>query len=544
MSPAQMSLPTPTNAPTSCTDACPEPQEKSGTASAAQPPVFEMIATAYNPHGQKPHCVVEFEHGSGHRVHRLLPVHALTSDKRARDALIKAGIPPSVASAPATLAAMANEPSSPTGLYDAPRGWINGCDVGTSYRYGNTAYSSSGPITIYADGPAPEPQTNGDIRCLTKKLASNHASVTVILMAAHLASLLVHLLDHVPLVIVVSGLSAAEAERVATLANFAFGTKPTAIHARRKDADDVLVRLLNVKLRKQAFAHAQIVVEACKGKARDSRTTRTHAPVTLILVNETEAPGNLASPTPPPGCIEIHADAPDTEAPTVTEQVSSDENTRGEAVATTAYIEAVLRKQNAIVSNADGKLPQFFERYLGMMKGLQNEGAVLAAAHTFALLRYALTCGLKLQITPWSNIVADNAVDACVQQWAASRRQREKAFEQHVVDAVKKLLNAGSPNLRAKFNEREVRLKSINGHELMLIDSATFDASIVGTLDKARVLGALRKRRLLVTNGKGEQYQTRVDGERLRFYAIDVAALRVLQATNTSNHTPARASNS
>lgn len=512
-----------------CSDDRPEQQGNADSTQADLPPAFELIATAYNANGQRPHCVVEFDHPSSRRVHRLLPVHTLMSDKRARDALIKAGMPSPIAFATTTLTAIANDPPAITGLYDVPHGWGESCDFGTTYRYGNAAFSSSGPIPVYADGPVPEPQQTGDIGKLTDALGADPSPATVILVAAHLASLLVHLLDYAPLVITASGAEAPEAERLVALADLTFGTRRTALHARRSNTDESLIQFVITKSRKQAFAHAQTLLDRdATATGRDRKAHRTHAPVTLILTAEADVPGNLASPTPPPGCIEIHLDALSSDAPTAT-QARLDTAMIHATAFVAAYIEAVLRGQDAVVRNADNKLPKFVERYLSLTKGVRSENTVHAAAHAFALLRYALTCGRQFSVIPWSAEIVDAAVDACVKQWATRHRERETAFERHVIDAVKKLLNTGnSPNQRARFNDREVRLKSIGGHELMLIDSATFDVSVVGHLDKAHVLSALRKRRLLVTNGDGAQYQVRTDGGRARFYAFDTAALRAM----------------
>ncbi|RQN40815.1 hypothetical protein [Paraburkholderia tropica] len=520
-----------------------EQPENAHAAQAAQRPAFEMIATAYDPHGQNPHHVSEFDHASGRRVRRLLPVHALTSDKRTRDILIKAGVPSPVASATATLTAIASNPPSATGLHDVPHGWVSGCDFGTIYRYGNTAFSSLGPINVYADGLAPEPQQNGDITQLLETLALDHTAATVILVAAHLASLLIHLLDQTPLVIVASGLPEAELQRLTVLADFMFGTRVVApLLVRRSDTDDALIQFMCSKSRKQAFAHAKIRLDAsATTKTREKRIGRAHAPVTLIVTTDANVPGNLASPTPPSGCIEMYLDAPNQAAPTAITQVSSNVAVHHEAIAAVTYIQAVLLNQDKVVRNADTNLPKLIDRYLSAAAGVQNESYALSAVRSFALLRYALTCGRQYGVAPWTRGVADEVMDTCVKRWAAHHRDRETAFERRVIDAVNKLLSTGNHNQRTKFNDCEVRLKSINGHELMLIDSGTFDASVVGRLDKARVLDALRKRRLLVTNGDGSQYQVRVDGGRSRFYAIDVAALRSLHASGMSNPKPAQA---
>jgi hypothetical protein len=504
-----------------------EKQENTSAAQSTRQPDVEAIATAYNPQGQQPRCVVDFNHGSGYRARRLLPVPAFASAKRARDALAKAGIPLAIASDDAMLAAIVNGPPQATGMYNVQHGWSHGCDVGAIYRYGDTAYSSSGPITVYADGLVPEPQQNSDISKLTEALMADCSLGTVIVMAIHLASPLVHLLGCKPIVIVVSGVSILEAERLAALADSAFDTTPTAIHARRKDASDALVQFVSVKSRKQAFAHAQTPLEAgATEKGRDNKIGRTHAPVTLILATETDSPRNLASPTPPPGCIEIHLGASSPDVPSETAHAPSHKAVQCKVGATKAYIEAVLRVQDAVSRNADTKLPKFVERYWGMVKGQPNDGAVSAAIHVFAVLRYALRCGSRLNILPWSGETVDRVMDASVKQWAERRRERVTAFDCHVINAVKKLANPGNPSQRATFNDREVCFNTVSGRDLMLIEPGTFDTYVVATLDKARVLDSLRKRRLLVTNGDGAQFQKRVGSGRPRFYAIDALALQ------------------
>ncbi|PLZ03038.1 hypothetical protein CY652_06915 [Burkholderia sp. WAC0059] len=515
--------------PESRTDDYAEQPENAGSAQAAQPPTFEMVATAYNLHGQRPCHVFDFDHGSGYHARRLVETRVFASIKRARDALVKAGVPPAVVPDDSVLAAVADKSTLVTGMYDVPCGWSRGCDVGLIYRYGNTAYASSGPIAIFADGIVPESKQSADTSKLLAALAEDRSPATFILTAAHCASLLVHLLDCRPIVVVVSSVPILEAKRLTTLAKFAFGTTLTTMHTRRKDSGDVLIQFVSEKSRKQAFAQARALLETdTKGTRHNNKTERTHAPVTLILTTETDSPGNLASPIPPPGCIEIHIDAASPDAANKPARTSPDTTASCDARAVETYIEAVVREQDAVSRNADTNLPNFVERYLAIAKSLQNEDAVSAAVDSFAVLRYALTCGHKFGIVPWSKKAADEVMDACVNQWADHRRQREMAFERQVVDAVKKLLHPGSPNHRAKFNDREVRFKTINGNELMLIDSGSFDTLVVGHLDKARVLDALRKRKLLVTNGDGAQYQVRVDGKQTRFYAIDAAVLRAL----------------
>ncbi|CAE6706302.1 hypothetical protein [Paraburkholderia nemoris] len=506
-----------------------KPHENAGEAEAPQRPCIEVIAMAYNQHGQQPRCVVDFPHGSGYRARRLVETRAFTSVKRARDALAKAGVPLAIVPDDSTLTAIVNATPPATGMYNVQRGWSRGCDVGLIYRHGNTAYTSSGPIAVFADGPVPEPQRGSDTGKLLAALAEDHSPGTFILMAAHCASPLVNLLDCAPIVMIASGVSASEVERLTMLAKSAFGTKPAAQHARRKDTDDTPIQLVNVKSRKEAFAYARVQLETHTTDGnRGNSIGRAHAPVTLILTTEADAPGQLASPMPPSGCIEIHLDASSPDAANTPTQASPDLTAYRDAGAAEAYIEALLRKQESAARYADTNLPRYVERYLAMAKSLLNDGAYLAAAHSFALLRYALTCGYNFDIIPWSTETAHEVMDACVKRLADHCSKREAAFERHVFDAVKKLANPGSSNQRAKFDDREVRFKTINGNELMLIDCGTFDASVVGHLDKARVLDALRKRRLLVTNGDGAQYQARVNGDRTRFYAVDAAVLRAL----------------
>ncbi|TCK95573.1 hypothetical protein [Paraburkholderia sp. BL9I2N2] len=505
------------------------PRENTGESEAPQRPCIEVIAMAYNQHGQQPRCVVDFPHGSGYRARRLVETRAFTSVKRTRDALAKAGVPLAIVPDDSTLSAIVNATPPATGMYNVQRGWSRGCDLGLIYRRGNTAYTSSGPVTVFADGPAPEPQQDGDIKNLLEALAEDRAPGTFILMAAHFASPLVHLLNCRPIVVVLSGLPVPEVQRLAMLANSAFGSKPSALHARRMETDDTLIQLVRAKSRKEAFAHARAALETrTTGGSRGSNIGGTHASVTLILATEVNSLGNLASPTPPPGCIEIHLDGSSLDAAHNPAQASPDKTACCHAGAAEAYIEALLRKLDTVIDKADTNLTNFAERYLAMAKTLQNDGAYLAAVHSFALLRYALTCGYNFDIIPRSKETAHEVMDACVMQLADHCSKRETAFERHVFDAVKKLANPGSSNHRAKFNDREVRFKTINGNELMLIDAGTFDVSVVGNLDKARVLDALRKRKLLVTNGDGAQYQARINGDRTRFYAVDAATLRAL----------------
>ncbi|WP_133647765.1 hypothetical protein [Paraburkholderia flava] len=490
----------------------------------------QIVATAYKPNGRDPHFVVEFEDGAGRRVRRLVPVYACTSIKHTRVALIKAGVPASAVSDDSTVAAFVKETPSASGLYGAPHGWFHGCDTGTAYRHRDTVLSCSGPIAVYADGPIPAPLEGGDIGKLIEALAVDRSPGTAILMAAHLASPLVHLLGCNRMVIVASGASPQEVERLITLAESAFGTMPTAPYAPGKDTEGVLVEFTKVNSRSEAFAHARVVLEARTiGNRRGSRTGRTSAPVKLILATEADLPGNLASPVPPPGCIEIHLGAHGPNGQNETTQTSSNTTARFHASAAEAYIEAVLRNQDAIIRNAETRLPKFFERYQGITEVPPNADAASAVAQSFSLLRFALTCGRELKITPWTSDAAHAIMDACVSHWTDHRKQREIAFEGHVVEAVKMLASPDAPNQLTKSDGRGVRFETICGRELLLIAPAIFDSTVVCNHDKALVLEALHKRKLLVTNHHGWQYLVRIDdGSRTRFYAVDTAILRGL----------------
>ena len=491
----------------------------------------QIVATAHDLNGREPLCVIEFDHASGLRVRRLVPLNACTPIKRARAVLIKAGTPPSFVSDDATVAALVNEPPSVTGLHDVPHGWMNGCDIGNAYRRGETVFSSSGSITVYADGPVPEPKQHGDVGKLLEALAGDRSPGTAILIAAHLASPLVHLLGSSPIVIVASGAPPSEIERLATLAQSAFDTRLTALHAPRKDTDDALVDFTTAQSRSEAFAHVRIIDKARTAGSRRGSKTGVPTPVTLILTAEADSPCNPALPMPPPGCVEIHLDALGPNAQNNVAQTSPNATSRFHAGAANTYIEASLRNQSAIARNANEKMPGFTERYLAMMKHDPSVDVETLTANSFALMRFALMCGKKFGIVPWDGNAADTVMDACVARWVDHRQQHETTLEGHVVDAVKKLAMPGSPNQQVKSDGRKVRFETINGRELLLIAPDIFNSAIVGLHDKRRVLGILLMRELLVTNGDGNQYLVRIDGNRSRFYAIDRAALKLFTPT-------------
>ncbi|RQQ31937.1 hypothetical protein DF148_20620 [Burkholderia stagnalis] len=198
------------------------------------------------------------------------------------------------------------------------------------------------------------------------------------------------------------------------------------------------------------------------------------------------------------------------------------------AIAAKAFIDAALRDPGWVIRNADKKMPEFFDRYLGIAKGARSEDAIRIAATAFALLRYALALAGKFSVVPWEGKAVDAVVDACVTRWSERHRDRKLAFERYVIDAVKKLTDPGMAGQRVKPVDREVMFETVKERELILIEPRTFDMYIVAHFDKTRVLDVLRKRRLLVTNGDGAQYQKRIDGGRARFYAVDFAHLRTL----------------
>ncbi|RQY16665.1 hypothetical protein DF118_06115 [Burkholderia stagnalis] len=505
-----------------------EQPESTGVAQVVQSPAFSVIATAYDLHGREPRRVIEFEHAAGHRVRRLLPEGVFTSATRARTALIKAGVSLGSATADSlTVFDVAMTRPDGIGMYGIPCGWSHGQDAGPIYRFGDKAYSSSGPIPVYVEGPVPAGMQTDDLALLKKVLTTDLSSCSVILVAAHLASLLVPLLGCDPIAIVASGVAESDEAHIRSLADSAFGTKMATWPARLHASDSTLVQLSTAKSRKQAFQQVcQFSDVASRTERRIEKFELTPAPVALVVTGEPDIPRSLALPSPPTGSIEIPFDKPQM---TVIERVTQSAPVAIQhfgAVAAKTFIDAVLRDPGTVIRHADSKMPKFASRYLGTMKGNPCEDAVRIAASTFALLRYALTCGRQFGVVPWEGEAVDAVMDACVTRWSERHRDRKLAFERHVINAVKKLTDPGMENRRAKPIDREITFETVKGRELMLIESRTFDTHIVSCFDKTRVLDALRKRHLLVTNGDGAQYQKRIDGGRARFYAIDVARLR------------------
>ncbi|WP_124597035.1 hypothetical protein [Burkholderia stagnalis] len=518
------------SAPEPCADDYPEQPENAGAAQVAQPSGFEVIATAYDLHGRDPRRVVDFDHASGRRVRRLLPEGVFTSATRARTALIKAGVSLSGCSAdPVAVFDVAMTRPDGVGMYGIPYGWSRGQDTGPIYRFGNTAYSSSGPIPVYAEGPAPVGTPANNLDLLKQVLMADLSPCSVIPVAAHFAGLLVPLLGCDPLVIVASGVSAPDEAHINSLADSAFGTKTAAWHARSYANDDTLVLLSTAKSRKLAFQQVRPLCDAAAhAERRTGKLESTPAPITFVVTREQDASGNLASSCPPNGCVEISFDKP---AAAVTEGVAQSSPVATEhfgAIAAKAFIDAALRDPGWVIRNADKKMPEFFDRYLGIAKGARSEDAIRIAATAFALLRYALALAGKFSVVPWEGKAVDAVVDACVTRWSERHRDRKLAFERYVIDAVKKLTDPGMAGQRVKPVDREVMFETVKERELILIEPRTFDMYIVAHFDKTRVLDVLRKRRLLVTNGDGAQYQKRIDGGRARFYAVDFAHLRTL----------------
>ncbi|KVP76375.1 hypothetical protein WJ94_19205 [Burkholderia ubonensis] len=509
-------------------DDYPKQPENADATQVAQAPAFEVIATAYDLHGRDPRRVIDFDHASGRRVRRLLPEGAFTSTTRARTALIKAGMRINSVDLSGIVDIAMTRPDA-IGMYGILYGWSQGFDAGVIYRFGDTVYSSSGPIPVYAEGPAPDSTQANDIAPLKEVLTAGLSPCSVILVAAHLAGLLVPPLGCDPLVIVASGVSASDAACISSLADSAFGTKAATWRARLYESDDTLVLLSTAKSREQAFQQVGPLFDATARAERRAGTLKlAQAPVTFVVTGEPDAPGNLDSARPPTGSVEISFDMSAVAVAEEAARSSPASSAHFGAVAAKAFIDAVLRNLEPVIRNADKKMPEFVCRYLGMMKGDQSEEAVRIAAATFALLRYALLCGCRFNVVPWDGKEVDAVMDACVTRWSERHQDRTLAFERYVIDAVKTLADTGFSSQRAKPIDRKVVFETVKERELMLIESNTFDAHIAARTDKARALDVLRKRRLLVTNGDGAQYQKRIDGERARFYAVDITHLRTL----------------
>ncbi|WP_281718923.1 hypothetical protein [Pandoraea apista] len=516
-------------------------QTCSGKESASQMPDFTMLATAYNLQGEKPCHVIEFEHGAGGRVRRLVPAHLLTSATRTRSALIKAGVPIPIASSSSVLQdAMAGE-QSVTGLYDVPPGWVSSPHLGVAYRYADSVYVSAGPIAVYTNCSMPKSEQVDAADLLKHVLTSDLSPSNVILAAAYLASLLVHVLRHVPLVIVISGTSATEAARLARLAGVATGIHPVDPSSHRNEPVGALIKLLSAKSYDKALelARAALNIGATDKRVR-VKATPPPVPVTVIVTEGKGIPDNFMSRTLPVGSIEIQLDALDlsslqeknAEAPSPTQSQT--------AVATSTYIEAFLRNQSEIVDQAVKKLPEYEARYSKAMIGVQNQDAVLTASQQLAFLRFALAFGRRFKLISWGKEELHCVMDACAEQCSSAHRQRETALWRCVANAVKTLISAAEGVEEASSRRQDAALKTINGRELLLVTSAAFDACVVSGLDKDRVLEALRERNLLVTNGGGSQYLARVNGTRKRFYAIDAAAMRKLKISETDDRSPPR----
>ncbi|CAJ5237864.1 Uncharacterised protein [Burkholderia pseudomallei] len=144
-----------------------EPQSNSNEVQSSERRDIEVIATAYDLHGREPRRVIDFDHASGRRVRRLLPERVFTSATRARTALIKAGVSlggSSVASS--ALFDVVMKCPNAIGMYGIPYGWSHGQDDGPIYRFGDTVYSSSGPIPVYAEGLVPIGKQTDDLALL------------------------------------------------------------------------------------------------------------------------------------------------------------------------------------------------------------------------------------------------------------------------------------------------------------------------------------------------------------------------------------------
>ncbi|NTZ06996.1 hypothetical protein [Burkholderia metallica] len=507
-----------------------EPQSNSNEVQSSERRDIEVIATAYDLHGREPRRVIDFDHASGRRVRRLLPERVFTSATRARTALIKAGVSlggSSVASS--ALFDVVMKCPNAIGMYGISYGWSHGQDDGPIYRFGDTVYSSSGPIPVYAEGLVPIGKQTDDLALLKEVLTTDLSSCSVILVAVHLAGLLVPLLGCDPIAIVASGVSEWDEARIRSLADSAFGTKTGTWPVHPHANDDALVLLSTAKSRKLAFQQIRPLCDAATGaERRTGKLDSTPAPITFVVTCEPDTSGNLGSPCPPNGCVEISFDASQVAVAEEAAQSSSASNAPLDAAVAKAFIDVVLRDPEPVIRNADKMMPKFVDRYLGMMKGDPSEEAVRITASAFAVLRYALTCGRQFGVVPWEVEAFDAVMNRCVTGWAERHRDRKLAFECYVIDAVKKLADPGMAGQRVKSVEREVMFETVKERELMLIEPRTFDTHIVARLDKTRVLDVLRKRRLLATNGDGAQYQKRIDGGRARFYAIDFAHLRTL----------------
>ncbi|MDI6018226.1 hypothetical protein QLQ97_13355 [Burkholderia pseudomallei] len=516
--------------PEPCIGTCAEPHNMSDEVRSSERRDIEVIATAYDLHGRDPRRVVDFDHSSGRRVRRLLPECVFTSAARVRTALIKAGMSfGNCSSNPSAILDVAMTLPSMIGMYGIPYGWSRGQDAGPIYRFGNTAYSSSGRIPVYAEGPAPVGKRANDLDLPRGVLTADLSPCSAILVAAHLAGLLVPLLGCNPLVIVASGVSALDEAYINSLADSAFGTKAAAWHARSYANDGTLVMLATAKSRKLAFQQVRQLCDAATGaECRSGKVDSTPAPVTFVVTHEPDTSGNLGSPCPPNGCVEISFDGSQVAVAEGAAQSSSASDAPLDAVVAKTFINVVLRNPEPVIRNADKMMPKFFDRYLRMMKGDPSEEAVRITASAFAVLRYALTCGCQFEVIPWEAEAVDAVMNACVTCWSERHRDRKLAFERYVIDAVKKLADPGMAGQRAKPVHREVMFDTVKERELMLIEPRTFDMYIVAHFDKTRVLDVLRKRRLLVTNSDGAQYQKRIDGGRARFYAVDFAHLRTL----------------
>ena len=509
----------------------PKKPENADAVQVAQPPAFEVIATAYDLHGRDPRRVIDLDHASGRRVRRLLPEGVFTSATRARTALIKAGVSLSGRSAdPSSVFDVVMTRPDGIGMYGIPYGWSRGQDSGLIYRFGDTAYSSSGPIPVYAEGPAPVGTPANNLDLLKQVLTADLSPRSVIPVAAHFVGLLVPLLGCDPLVIVASGVSAPDEAHINSLADSAFGTKTAAAwHARSYANDVTLVLLSTAKSRKLAFQQVRPLCDAAAhAERRTGKLESTAAPITFVVTREQDASGNLASPCPPNGCVEISFDKPEAVVTEGAAQPSPVATEHFGAIAAKAFIDAALRDPGWVIRNADKKMPEFFDRYLGIAKGDRSEEAIRIAATTFALLRYALALAGKFCVVPWEGKSVDAVMDACVTRWSERYRDRKLAFERYVIDAVKKLTDPSMAGQRVRPLDREVIFQTVKERELMLIEPRTFDVHIVAHFDKIRIVDVLRKRRLLVTNGDGAQYQKRINGRQVRFYAVDVAHLRTL----------------
>ncbi|AXW24562.1 hypothetical protein [Ralstonia solanacearum] len=513
------------------TPACTQ-EQTSASAQAKLLPLIEIIAQAFDPHGRNPHLAVAFDHPCGTSVLRLLPVAVFDTEKRAREALLDAGVPNSVVNgAIETLMAQTTlSPPSSVGLYDVPFGWSHGGDFGAVYRFGGTAYTARGPQRVYAEGPVPAPQVKCDCAALLTSMQTDAAAEDLLVFAVHFLAPLMQPLDIEPLTIVVSGLPDEDIKRMRTLAKSAFGTVHggAAIFGTGNHGSE-LVYLRQTKSRPEAFMLAQEFA-AAGPKSRNRKCKSTQPPVALLLTTEADDPKNLAAPRPPAGCMEIpfggikdNAERKEAPQPVPVKPVMENHA----AVASKTFIAALVKRLDEVLRNVHWKVPRIAERYLAPM-GQSPDDAMRWAATIFALLRSALVCGAQLKIEPWPPTVCDRTIDDCAARWFAHRQARETAFERRVLDAVKSAANASSQeqtDAGPVASDREVSQKTIKGRVLLLLTPQAFDTYVVASEEKARVLTVLRKRGLLVTNCDGNQYMVRIDGGRPRFYAIDLAKL-------------------